>query len=246
MATQKLNQVLAVESEVKGRTHNAITALHQAAQKPALFNGFSKTYQPMSEDGQALPPERQKVQMKVEDVLGQAASNWTDLFDVTAAKDFANCDARGDVVIDGVTVVANAPATYLLFLEKQLTDVKTFITKLPVLDEADDWRKDSDSGLHRTDVVKTHRTQKVNKPIVLYPATPEHPAQTQMATEDVLVGHWLTTKMSGAITATQQKEILSRTEKLIRAVKYARESANMTVAAERTIGKPVFDYLFAR
>jgi len=35
--------------------------------------------------------------------------------------------------------VGHVPATYLLFLEKQLTDLHTLVSKLPVLDASETW-----------------------------------------------------------------------------------------------------------
>ena len=69
-------------------------------------------------------------------------------------------------------------------------DVKAFITKLPVPDPAEKWHYDSGQDCLATDPTQTARIKKVQKPIVLYDATEHHPAQTQLITEDVLVGDW--------------------------------------------------------
>ena len=96
-----------------------------------------RTYQPKDEEGEQLPPESTPVQIKAEDVLRNTAATLTRLFDVTATKDWANCAARADVKVDGRVLVADVPVSYLLFLEKQLTDINTFVRKLPVLDAAE-------------------------------------------------------------------------------------------------------------
>lgn len=74
------------------------------------------------------------MQIKAEDVLRATAGTLTRLFDVTATKDWANRTAAADVVVDGTVLLAQVPVPYLLFLEKQLTDMHTFVRKLPVLD----------------------------------------------------------------------------------------------------------------
>lgn len=241
----KLNQVLAVEKTTKSRIFGEITKLHHELQKPGLLNGFSKTYQKKDEDSDDFPPERQKVQFIASEMLRQAGKLLTELFDVTAAKDWANCHARADLVVDGEVLVRDAPATYLLFLEKQLTDLNTFVSKIPVLDPAEDWIYDESSSLYKTEASKTHRTKKVQRPIVLYQATKEHPAQTQLISEDVIVGYWNTVKHSGALPAPVKAAFLERIERLIAATKFARETANATEAPRQEVGKRIFDYLFA-
>jgi hypothetical protein len=47
---------------------------------------------------------------------------------------------------------------YLLFLEKQLVDLHTFVKKLPVLDASDSWSYDASADCYATDPVQTVRT----------------------------------------------------------------------------------------
>lgn len=241
----KLNQIIAIEKGVKSRVYGEVTDLHKSSQKPDLFHGFVKTYRKRDEEGEDYPPERKKVQLNADALLARVAELLTELFDVTASKDWANCHAVADIEVDGRVLVTGAPTPYLLFLEKQLSDLHTFVSKLPELDEADDWFKDENSGLFKTTAIPTHRTKKIQKPIVLYEATKEHPAQTQMITEDVIVGYWDTIKQSGAIPMPRKQQLLERVEKLAKAVKFAREQANSAEAPHQKIGRPIFDYLFS-
>lgn len=240
----KLNQILAIEKGVKTRVYAEFTDLHNATQKPALMNGFTKTYQPRDEDGETYPPESQKVQYEHQAVFDRVAAGLTELFDITATKDWANCTARADVVVDGRTLIKDVPATYLLFLEKQLSDLTAFVQKMAELDPASDWNVDPGTGLFKTEPTATQRTKKVQRAIVLYDATEHHPAQTQLITEDVVVGQWVTTKLSGALPAPRKKALLARIEKLNQAVKFAREQANGGDVVEQKCGAAVFDYLF--
>lgn len=241
----KLNQILAIEKGIKTRVYAEFTELHQSTQKAALMNGFHKSYQPRDEDGETYPTESQKVQHQASEVLDRVAKGLAELFDITATKDWANCTARANVVVDGATLLTDVPATYLLFLEKQLSDLHTFVTKMAELDAGSDWNLDASTGLYKTDPISTQRTKKVQKPITLYEATKEHPAQTQLITEDVIAGSWLTVKYSGAIAAPRKKVLLARIEKLTNAVKFAREQANASEAPEKKLGHDVFAFLFA-
>lgn len=240
----KLNQIIAVEKGIKARVHGEFTDLYKAGQRGELFNGFSKTYQKKDEASADLPAESKRVQYTTTSVLEQSARILTDLFNITARKDFTNCVAKASVKIDDQVIVKDAPVSYLLFLEKQLTDMRTFIAALPVLDSAEDWTFDSNANLYKTATVSTHRLMKVQKPIVLYPATPEHPAQTQLVTEDVLAGYWNQIKQSGAMPLPEKQELLEKVENLLKAVKQAREEANGTDEVPTPdVGEAVFNYL---
>ncbi|MBK9032832.1 MAG: hypothetical protein IPL61_16435 [Myxococcales bacterium] len=241
----KLNQILAIEKGLKTRVYAEFTELHNATQKPGLMNGFHKAYQPRDEDGETYPPEAQKVQHNAADVLERVATILTELFDITATKDWANCQAKADVIIDGRVLLRDVPATYLLFLEKQLSDLSTFIAKMAELDPGSDWSVDPSTGLFRTEPSATQRTKKLQRPIVLYDATEHHPAQTQLITEDVIAGQWITVKHSGAIPAPRKKQLLARIERLSHAVKYAREQANSIESPDQKLAKEVFAFLFA-
>lgn len=240
----KLNQVIAVEKGIKQKNNDVGSELYKALQKPALFNGLNKKYKPMEENGEKFAPESVKVQMNVANVLKENSRVLTELMDITATKDFANCAAKANVVVDGVTIVSDAPATYLLFLEKQLTDLHTMINTLPVLDSAEDWTLDENAGLYKTDATETIKTKKVQKSLVLLAPTDKHPGQAQLITDDQTVGHWETVKMSGAMPAPDKAALVEKIEKLQKAVKFAREEANTTEAAPVKVGDKLLGWLF--
>ncbi|BCJ28031.1 hypothetical protein AB0I55_24225 [Actinocatenispora sera] len=240
----KLNQIIAVEKGVKSRSFAELTASHHTLQKQAALSGISRTYQPKDEEGERLPPESTRVQVKAEEVIRETTRILTKLFDVTATKDWANCVARADVVVDGRTILAEVPVTYLLFLEKQLVDLHTFVRKLPVLDAAESWNYDSSADCFATEPVQTLRTRKVPRNHVKAEATEKHPAQVEVYHEDVTVGYWRTVKFSGALPASRVNELIDRVEKLQAAVKFAREDANGTEVEDRKVGERVLGYLF--
>ena len=240
----KLNQIIAVEKGIKSKSFQELTEAHQTVQKPALLSGISRSYQPKDDEGEQLPPESTKVQVRVQETLREIASTLTRLFDVTATKDATNSVAKADVVVDGTTLLTDVPVTYLLFLEKQLTDIHTFVRKLPVLDAAESWAFNESADAWATDPVKTIRTKKVPRNHVKAEATEKHPAQVEVYYEDVAVGYWSTVKFSGALPAKRVSELLERVEKLQQAVKFAREEANGTEAVDRRVGEKVFGYLF--
>lgn len=241
----KLNQVIAVEKGIKSRSHKTLTEMYQALSKKQLFDGLARTYEKRDEDSEQFPAESTRVQKSASEMVRETGNLLTELFDTTLTKDVANCSAKADVVVDGVTLLSGVPATTLLFLEKQLTELHAFVSDLPVLDPAYDWQLDLNDGLYKTEPIMSAKTKKVTKPLVLYPATPEHPAQTDKITEDVIVGHWKQVKMSGALPEVRKKQLLSRVEQLQKAVKFAREEANSTEADQLAMGEKFFGWLFA-
>jgi hypothetical protein len=168
----------------------------------------------------------------------------TRLFDVTATKDWANTQAKADVVVDGQVLLSQVPATYLLFLEKQLVDLHTFVRKLPVLDAAETWTFDGSSDAWATEPLQTTRTKKIPRNHVKAEATEHHPAQVEVYYEDVVVGYWRTVKFSGALPASRVNELIGRVEKLQQAVKFAREEANNVEVEDQKMGEKIFKYIF--
>lgn len=240
----RLNQIIAVEKGVKSKSVQDLAAAQQAVQKAPLLSGISRTYQPKDEEGEQFPAESTRVQVKVDDVLRDVTGSLTRLFDVTATKDWANCDARADVAVDGTTILRDVPVSYLLFLEKQLKELHGFVRRLPVLDAAETWVFDPSTDVWRTEPVRTVKTKKVPRNHVKAEATDKHPAQVEVYYEDVTIGHWTTVKFSGALPARRVNELLGRIERLQDAVKFAREEANGTDVTDRRVGEAVFGYLF--
>lgn len=239
-----LHQVLALEPGVRSRSDKSLTDLHRRLGKDQLLSGLTRTYEPRDAEGEKLPGESTKVQVKADEALTVAAEAFTNIFDVVATKDFGNLEAVADVVVDGETLVQGAPATYLLWLEKKLADLHTFVNKLPTLDPAKSWQYDPNSGAFRTDVLQSTRTKKVPRNHVKAEATDRHPAQVDVYYEDVIVGDWKTVQFSGALPADRVRELLSRVEKVQDAVKAARQEANTVEVEQVKVGGKIFDYVF--
>lgn len=240
----KLHQINALVKGYKPQAGRAITDAHRSAQKGQPLSGISRTYRPFSDEPQEqLPPESTRVQINVADVVADASRALTRLFDLQLTQDTGNAAAKANVVVDGEAIIEDAPVTYLLFLEKQLTDWRTFVDGLPTLDPAETWERDPERGCFRSAPAQTQKMKKVLRNHVLAEATDKHPAQVQPYNEDVPVGIWTTVKLSGAMPAEQVKALRERIDKLIEAVKVAREEANSAVVAEKKAGEAVFRYL---
>lgn len=241
---RKQNQVVAVEKGLKDAAKRAITDVYHAIQKPDTMTGFVRQYTPSNEEGDRLPTERKLLQTTLADQTSTVRRALADWYDCVATKSWTNCEAKADVVVDGKVLLSAVPVDFLLFARKQLEDLRTMVEKMPTLDPGEEWAWDSNRGCYASATVEQVRTQKLQKPLVLYHATPEHPAQTQVISEDVPVGRWKTTKLCGALPVDEQRDILRRVDSLLVAVKQAREQANMTEAREQRVAAPLLDYVF--
>lgn len=239
----RLNQIVALELSVK---QEAEKVREQARNKAALLPqmaGIARTYSPKDDDGDRLPPESTRVQISVAQILEELGPPVERLFDLVATKETANRSAVADVVVDGTTLARDVPVTVLLFLERQLAELRSVVQGLPVLDPAEMWIED-EPGIYKTPPRNTVRTVKLPKAFVRYEATKEHPAQVDTYTEDNVVGQWETVKFSGAMEARDKLAILDRIRKVTAAVLQAREQANSVEVTDVKLGEDVLGYLF--
>jgi hypothetical protein len=241
----KLNQIVAVVNGKKTEAQKGLTEVYRKCGVPDLFSGLSRTYRPKNDGDETLPSEGKQVQYTVSEALKEFQEVLGNLVDVVATQDFANGDAKADIVVDGAVIVEKVPVTYLLFLEKQLVDLHTFVSKLPVLDSGETWTFDPNKDLYTSGLSVTNRTKKITQSKVLYEATKEHPAQISQWTEDVNVGTWNIVKFSGAMPVKQRKELVDKVKKLQDAVKFAREQANQLEISQVKVSDKIFSYLFS-
>lgn len=249
----KLCETIAILKGVKSRVYSYQTQQDKLCQKPALFNGQTKTYEPLNEEDQDRPDgDIALVQQRTDDMIAEISRQLAELFDRTASLEYGNTHAIADVEVDGNVLLKGAPATYLLFLEKQLTDLHTAIGRMPVLSPEFTWAADESRNCWVSDTVKKVRTKKTPK--VVMTATAKTTAKDgsvteqqtgQVVTEDLPVGYWHTTYFSTALPATRRKELCNRVLKLQDAVKQARERANSTVVENESVGQPLLDWVFA-
>lgn len=248
---QKLSQL---NARIMGRATadtEAVTELYKQVQKPALFQGSTRVYTPYATDGDAREntpaPETTMVQTRAREVLAAARKHWTSLIDGVHSQDKANTVAKADIVVDGAILARDVPVTTLMFLKKRWQDVHTFLKTLPTPDPSIKWVYDTNQGLLRSDKPElVQRTKKVPKVLVKAPATDKHPAQTEVYTDDVFIGEYSKTLLSGGMPADVKSALLELSQKMIDAIKVAHEGANCsTDAPDLRLASSLFDFVFA-
>ena len=86
----KLNQIIAIEKGVKTNADKKLGKTQKSFARKELLQGISRTYQPRDDEGEELPAESKLVQVTVSEGLKTISEALTELFDVTATKDWAN------------------------------------------------------------------------------------------------------------------------------------------------------------
>ena len=240
----KLNQIIAIGNGEKSSAKKIMTKTYQMFDKDGLFSGFTKSYEPIDEEGENLPKEDKIVQFNIRDCIKEVSIALKELINIIATQDIGNCTAKADIIIDEQVLVKDIPVTHLLFLEKQLEDIHTFVSSLPILDPSEKWSFNNEANLYITEEKKTVRTKKTPEVIVKYEATKEHPAQTELIYVDKPEGYWNTVKFSGSASKKEKDEILERINKLQKAIKIAREEGNSLEVEKVDVGDKILNYIF--
>lgn len=247
--TRSLSQVVAVERKARQKDNDTGKELKKQLQVPSLVTGLTKTFKPKD----AETPEEyfgrdeyQLVALTVRDALAESARHSAAALDLIATKDKTNQVASATLVVGGNEILKNIPISHLLFLEDYLTEWRTVLAVLPVLDPSRKWEEDdSRQGLYKSAVEITDRTVADKVPVTLYPHTDKHPAQVQLVDKRVFVGTFENQVLSGAVTADRKKKLLDNADNLISAVKDAIQRANRTEAVEVSEGQALMDLLLA-
>ena len=146
----KLHQILAVAQGTKQRAQQALTKFYHQVQKPEPFTGLIKTYRPKDEEGEQLPGEGVRVQLDAAALLQGLKAQLAPMYKVVGDIDRTNMIAAASVIVDGKVILADVPVATLLWLEKQLADMRTVFNTLPTLNPEFTWTRDEATGVWTT------------------------------------------------------------------------------------------------
>lgn len=242
----KMHELLAVEADRNGKATKIINeSLSTFKNKQGHFVEQIVNFKPFAEGDEDRLEGHMAMTTTVMDKLKYASKTLASYYDVVFQKECTNTIAKSDVVLsDGTVFLTAVPATALLALEKELGRIMDVYNSLPTLEPGVPWKACPDKGEGVfTNVESKIRTKKITKPVVLYAATKEHPAQVREMNEDVPVGLVETSIFSSKLTSKDKSELLDRLDNLKTAFKKARMRANCQKVEAGNIGKKVFDYL---
>lgn len=245
--TKYLGHVLALQDDKRKTVTRILAGIDDTLSNPTRLEGLTGEYTPKDDEGEPLPPEDQRVQATVTEMIQALRGPLGALFDVTAARDFTNGSGRvaADIVLDnGDVLVSGAPVPYLLWLVKQLDDLQTFVLRLPTHSLNTEWQLVQGRGVYQSLPELRVRSVKHHEIIRIAEATAHHPAQAQVVGKDVIVGTWTRFKHHGGLPVARKEQILRRIASLRTAVEAARAVANRTEADEPLVGERLLSYVF--
>lgn len=243
-----LHEVLAVESELDKVYKKVLEETdHVFRQKPDHFLSTVKTYEPYDEnDMERGEVDRKAMVTTVRRKLEYMFQHVVRFVDAVFQKEATNQQAVADIEIDGVEIARNVPATMLLGLENKIAMWRRVIDNAPTLAPGIEWEKDNTEGddvWKMTYPLERRRTKKTIGYQVIVPATDKHPAQVEKWPEDVPVGKFIEMHKSGMLSPAEKSDLLDRIDRLLQAVKQARQRANTCEVDKRKIGSALVEYI---
>lgn len=251
MSKTVLHEILAVEQS-RGQTANKLLkeATKTLGDKRSIFEGMQKEHQIIDDAKQNLKQatEHKEVESTVDEQLDFLGSALFTYWDVIIQKDEANQRAKADIIIDGNILAEGVPSTTLLGMEKKLENLYALYNAIPTTDSAKAWESADNyakKGVWRTKHPEERQHKVVNKEWqIIAPATKEHPAQTKEISKEEILGKYIVTTFSGALSPLDKAERLERLTKLTNAVKEARQRANgIEVKNDLKFGEDLINYI---
>lgn len=241
----KLHELLAVEKTKLTQTNGLLQETAQKFNKMDFFVGFNKTLSmieatPQNSQTELAARETRNMPTTVQETLEYVLKFWAETEDVLYQKNQTNRVAASSINFRGTEIAKDVSVDELLGLEARLETLRKIMQAMPTLPASQEWRPDPHSdrkGSWRAvhPEIKT-KTEKVMVPVILYEATPQHPAQVKEATSDKTVGTFKTETICGAATSAQKAEVITIIDDLLAEVKKARQRANNVEHSKDTIG----------
>jgi hypothetical protein len=249
MKETQLHELLAVVAD----TQNAAQAITDETRnvflkKPEHFKGQTRDIRFFDEARQGENVTEEKTMVTtVDGKLTHFFAHVGRHFDVLLQVEEANQRAQADLDVDGLVLMEGVPATFLLGMEKRPKTLRDTLLAAPTLEPQIKWEPDAVAGadVWRSPVMVSMRQEKVFSHKILVAATDKHPAQIEKFSNDEAVARIETVHTSGMLTPAEKSGILNRVDKLIEAVKMARQRANTAPVKKLHLADAMFDYIMA-
>lgn len=241
-----LAQIIGIEQGVRADTEPWWKHTRETVKNDTFLIGTDVSYE--ARDGFVPEPRKaRQVQVNTTEVIAQFREKMGRYLDVTATKDWGNMGdggARADVILDGETILAAVPATFLLFLEKRLAEWQGDFRRIPAQSAAEDWHPSTDPGIWRTAKIEVPTTTRVTAFEVPVGPTPEHRAEVREVSKDVITGTKTTVHSTSALPATQLRQVLDAIARLREAVQVAIHDANRITVADVKVSGVILGAIF--
>lgn len=243
-----LHEVLAVVGSLEGAKDKILgEASNTFTKKAPHFLGWNRKLD-MHDDARSKEEteENQALVTTVMAKLNYMKKACVRFYDAKFQKESGGQLAKADIIIDGNIIASDVPVYFLLDLEKEIKQLRAIYETIPTLAPGIEWKRAEDLGdgvwraAHKVSKTKTEKTYQHK---VLVPATKEHPAQIREWNEDRVIGMYVTDSWCGMLSPAEKSVILDRIDKLMRAIKKARQRANSQEVPKVSIGSALFSYI---
>ncbi len=246
----KLHELLAVENNLETQATKTRTDLANTFEKKRhLFEEKRVIFTPMEENAKAVVEAQSDIQSSIQKELNWFSGFFAKALDASYKVAETNMSARANIILeDGGVLAESVPATALLELEKRMAELLTLVQTIPTLDPAKGFSPDDQrgEGYFQARTVRKSRTKKDKVVLVLYPATEQHPAQTQLIDKDVNIGAIEEQEWSSLLTPASKADLINRVEIVARAVRQARSRANEQEVPKVQIANALLNYIFGK
>lgn len=247
----QLHSIIAAAPTAKTHLSQTMKSHLQQLGQVRMVAGLSENYEPVVESPGNEPEAATKpVQARSWDAVQDVRARFLQCVDLMLRQDKANAEAKADIKVkvgeEEQLISANVPVTHLLWLEKRLQELESFVRDLPELPtDVGGWALDTHQGVYRSPAKKRYRTRKVEKPLIVVEASDKFPAQAKTVIEDEVIGTITRVDESGAVPHSWKRARLDRIVQLREAVVAARVQANsMEVSQRDSHGGALFDFVF--
>lgn len=253
--TTKQHQILAVEPTRQAAADKQLAEIVKTFSKEALFVGNSRRLELFNKGPEneveysaleAKDSVNNKVQAVVPDNLNYMAGIFGAWVDLLFQKEQTNQQAKADVIVDGAVIFTDAPATFLLGMETKLNKLRDVFLAIPTLATGIDWQPAPDLGVHvykgpqETDM----KSQKTQEQKLLKQSSDKHPDTLVTVDTNRNIGKYTNQKFSGMMSVVHKAALIARLDKMMMAVKDARQRANNTEASTSRCAEDMFQYLY--
>lgn len=244
----ELHELLAVEGDLKGEKDKIREETGKVfGKKEAYFQGKLRKLKMFDEARkQEETEERSSLVTTVKDKLDYMSKSSSRYWDLRLQKESANQEAKANIVIDGKTIAENVPVVFLLSMEEELKQLRKLYDTIPTLAPGVEWEKDpimGDNIWKSKHPIETLKTEKKIDHKIIVPATEHHPAQVSEWTDDRPVGKYISETWCGMLSPAEKSIMLGKIDKVLRAIKKARQRANNQEVKKLHIGSIIFDYI---
>jgi len=248
----QLHEVLAVESDLESQSAKIMNeAIATFTKKASHFIGYHKWLVMFDESRKIEEQGAEDHKEIVDTVKGKVNHVWQHFgryLDALGQKERTNQDARADLVVDGKVIAEALPATQLLGLESRLKKLRDVYSAVPTHQPGFEWVPDEARGkevFKTANVATSTKSEKAMRHKVLVEPTEYHPAQVENWSENVAVGVFKTEHWTSMVSPAKKAEWLGRLDKLIRAVKKARQRANTAPIVSNKVSSALRQYIHA-